>query len=229
MSDHLTKTLAQIRSELVAGFNDADRKSYTHLVDWLRKSEVATHALQIGDKAPDFLLPDAHGRLHSSEQLRREGPLVVSFYRGGWCPFCNAELTALQAVKAEFDRLNAKLVVVSPETRDLPRQLKARLNLDLTLLADVDHGVAISYGVLFRVPDETKRHYVDLGYDFGDRHGSTEWMLPIPATYVIDQDGVVKGAFIEPDFTIRQEPSDILATVGQLPRTGADKGCDTGE
>jgi len=216
MSDHLTKTLNQVRNDLLAGFSDADRESYLYLVNWLRKSDIASHALQVGDTAPDFLLPDAHGRLVSSEHLRGEGPLVVSFYRGGWCPFCNAELRALQAAKFEFDRLKANLVVLSPETRDLPRQLKRQLNLDLTMLADVDHGVAISYGVLFRVPEETKAHYAGQGYDFGHRHGSTEWMLPIPATFVIDQDGVVRSSFVEPDFTIRQEPSDTLATVRLL-------------
>jgi peroxiredoxin len=222
MSDHLTKTLSQVRNELLAGLSDADREAYRHLVDWLRKTDVASHALQVGDTAPDFLLPDAHGRLYSSEHLRGEGPLVVSFYRGGWCPFCNAELRALQAVKAELDSLKANLVVLSPETRDLPRQLKRQLNLDLTMLADVDHGVAISYGVLFRVPEETKAHYAGQGYDFGQRHGSTEWMLPIPATFVIDQAGIVRGAFVEPDFTIRQEPSDILSNVRRLAGSQAE-------
>jgi peroxiredoxin len=216
MSDRLIKTLDQVRNELLAGFSDTDREAYRHLVDWLRKTDVASHALRVGDTAPDFLLPDAHGRLHSSEHLRGEGPLVVSFYRGGWCPFCVAELRALQAVKADIDSLRANLVVLSPETRDLPRQLQRQLNLELTMLSDVDHGVAMSYGVLFRVPAETRTHYAGLGYDFGHRHGSTEWMLPIPATYVIDQDGVVRGAFVEPDFTIRQEPSDILADLRQL-------------
>lgn len=218
LSDHLTKTLNQVRSELLADLNDVDRQAYISLVDWLRQTDVASHALQIGDRAPDFLLPDAYGRLHSSEQLRGEGPLVVSFYRGGWCPFCNAELRALQAAKSEFDGLAANLVVVSPETRDLPRQLKRELNLEMTMLADVDHGVAISYGVLFRVPDETKAHYAGKGYDFGQRHGLTEWMLPLPATYVIDQEGIVRSAFVEPDFTIRQEASDILATVRKLTK-----------
>ncbi len=213
---NLTKPLNQVRSKLLAGFSDKDRKAYTRLVEWLRKTDVASGALKVGDTAPDFLLPDPHGRLHSSEHLRGEGPLVVSFYRGGWCPFCNAELRALQAVKAEFDGLKANLVVLSPETRDLPRQLKQQLNLDLTMLADVDYAVAISYGVLFRMPDETKAHYAGQGYDFGRRHGSTEWMLPIPATFVIDQGGVVRGAFVEPDFTMRQEPSDILNKVRQL-------------
>jgi peroxiredoxin len=218
MSGHLTKTLKQVRNELLAGFSDTDREAYVRLVDWLRLTDAASRALQVGDTAPDFLLPDVHGRLHSSERLRGEGPLVVSFYRGGWCPFCISELRAFQAVKAEFDSLKANLLVLSPDTRDLPRQLKRQLNLDLTMQADVDYGVAISYGLLFRVPEEIKAHFLGLGYDFGRRHGSTEWMLPIPATYVIDQDGVVKGAFVEPDFTIRQDPSDTLATARQLAR-----------
>lgn len=229
LSDHLTKTLNQVRSELLAGFSDTDRDAYTYLVDWLRESDVASHALRVGDTAPDFLLPDAHGRLHSSEHLRAGGPLVVSFYRGGWCPFCNAELRALQVAKAEFDSLKANLVVLSPETRDLPRQLKRQLNLDLTMLADVDHGVAVSYGVLFRVPDQTKAHYAGQGYDFGHRHGSTEWMLPMPATFVIDQDGIVRGAFVEPDFTIRQEPSDILDKVRQLTDSRAGEASESDE
>jgi len=228
MSDHLMKPLKQVRDELLGGLGGTDRAAYIHLVDWLRKTDVASRALQAGDTAPDFLLPDAHGRLHSSERLRQEGPLVVSFYRGGWCPFCKAELRALQAVKAELDNLKANLVVLSPETRDLPRQLKQQLNLDLTMLADVDHGVAISYGLLFRIPDEIKAYYSGLGYDFGHRHGSTEWMLPIPATYVIDHDGVVKCAFVEPDFTIRQEPSDILLAVRQLAKLQAGDAFEAG-
>jgi peroxiredoxin len=229
VSDRVTKTLNQVRNELLAGLSDPDREAYIRLVDWLRKTDVASRALRVGDRAPDFLLPDAHGRLHSSEHLRGEGPLVVSFYRGGWCPFCNAELRALQAVKAEFGNLTVNLVVLSPETRDLPRQLKRQLNLDLTMLADVDHGVAMSYGVLFRVPDEAKAHYTMQGYDFGHRHGSTEWLLPIPATFVIDQDGVVRDAFVEPDFTIRQEPSDILAAIRQLSRPQADHASESAE
>ena len=222
MPDHLTKTLNEMCNELFAGLSDIDRKAYINLVDWLRMTDVASRALKVGDKAPDFLLPDAHGRLHSSEQLRVQGPLVVSFYLGGWCPFCNEELRALQAVKAKFDTLKANLVVLSPETGDLPRQLKRQLSLDLTMLADVDHGVAISYGVLFRVPEETKAHYAGRGYDFAHRHGLTEWMLPIPATFVIDQDGVVKSSFVEPDLTIRQEPSDILDSVRRLASAQID-------
>ena len=213
------KTLARIRAELLTTFSAADWESYNHLVRWLRDTDVASHALKVGDAAPNFLLPDADGRLHSSERLRRKGPLVLSFFRCGWCPFCTAELCALQAAKDEFESIGATLAVVTPETRDFPRQLKRSLGLDLKVLSDVDYGVAISYGVLFRVPDETKAHYSRLGFDFGARHGSPEWMLPIPATYVIDADGQIRSAFVEPDFTIREEPTQILAALRQAAST----------
>jgi peroxiredoxin len=108
---------------------------------------------------------------------------------------------------------------VTPETRDFPRQLKRSLGLDLKVLSDVDYGVAMSYGVLFRMPDETKAHYSGLGFDLGARHGSPVWMLPIPATYVIDTEGRIRSAFVEPDFTIREEPAQILASLRQAAST----------
>lgn len=216
MPHEAAKTLNQIRTELFSTFSPADWDSYNHLVGFLRDTNVAAQALKAGDAAPEFLLPDSSGRLHSSERLRRDGPLVVSFFRGGWCPFCTAELRALQAAKTEFDDLGARLVVITPETRDFPRQLRQDLSLDLKMLSDVDYGVAISYGVLFRVPDETKAHYSGLGFDFGARHDSSIWMLPIPATYVIDREGLIRSAFVEPDFTIRQEPAEIIAAVRAL-------------
>ena len=108
---------------------------------------------------------------------------------------------------------------MTPETRDFPRQLKRSLGLDLKVLSDVDYGVAMSYGVLFRVPYETKAHYSGLGFDLGARHGSPVWMLPIPATYVIDAEGRIRSAFVEPDFTRREDPAQILASLRQAAST----------
>ncbi|TPM88568.1 peroxiredoxin family protein [Mesorhizobium sp. B2-1-5] len=219
MPSQIDKTLAQIRSELLTRFSEADWASYNHLVGWLRDTDVVSYALKVGDAAPDFLLPDADGRLHSSDQLRRGGPLVLSFFRGDWCPFCTAELCALQAAKEEFESVGATLAVVTPETGQFPRQLKRSLGLDLKVLSDVDYGVALSYGILFRVPDEIKAHYSGLGFDFGARHGSPVWMLPIPATYIIDTEGRIRSASVEPDFTMRAEPAQILASLRRAAST----------
>jgi peroxiredoxin len=141
-------------------------------VGWLRDTDVASRELKAGDGASDFLLSDPDGRLHSSERLRRNGPLVLSFFRGGWCPFCTAEVRALQSAKDEFESVGATLAVVAAETREFPRQIKRSPGSDLNVLYDVDYGVALSYGVLLRVPYEIKAHYSGLGFDLGVRRGS---------------------------------------------------------
>ena len=160
-------------------FSAANWVSYSHLVGWPRDTD-ASHALKVGDTAPDFLLPDADGRLHSAEQLRRSGPLLLSFFRGGWSPFWTAELCALQAAKDEFESVGATLAVVTPETRDFPRQLKRSMGLDLKVLSDIDYGVGVSYSVLFRAPDETKAHYSRLGFGLGPRYGHRIGCCPLP-------------------------------------------------
>ena len=208
-----TKPLDQIRAELFSSFDQHEWVNYDRLTDWLRETDIASSALKAGDMAPDFLLPDWEGRLVSSARMREKGPLVVSFYRGGWCPFCTSELQALHGARAAFDEAGATLVVISPDTMHFPRDLRREKGLDLTLLSDVDYGVAISYGLLFPVPEDVRTHYLERGVDIGARHGSPVTMLPVPATYVVRSDGRIASAFVDVDFTRRQEPEAILAAV----------------
>ena len=208
-----TKPLDQIRAELFSAFDQHEWVNYDRLTEWLRETDIASNALKVGDTAPDFLLPDWEGRLVSSARMREKGPLVVSFYRGGWCPFCTSELLALQEARAAFDEAGATVVVISPDTMHFPRDLRREKGLDLTLLSDVDYGVAISYGLLFPVPEEVRMHYLERGVDIGARHGSPVTMLPVPATYVVRPDGRIASAFVDVDFTRRQEPEEILAAV----------------
>lgn len=208
-----TKPLDQIRAELFSAFDQHEWVNYDRLTDWLRETDIASSALKVGDTAPDFLLPDWEGRLVSSARMREKGPLVLSFYRGGWCPFCTSELQALQAARSAFDEAGATVVVISPDTMHFPRDLRREKGLDLTLLSDVDYGVAISYGLLFPVPEDVRTHYLERGVDIGARHGSPVTMLPVPATYVVRSDGRIASAFVDVDFTRRQEPEEILAAV----------------
>lgn len=208
-----TKPLDQMRAELFSAFDQHEWVNYDRLTDWLRETDIASNALKVGDTAPDFLLPDWEGRLVSSAWMREKGPLVLSFYRGGWCPFCTSELQALQAARSAFDEAGATVVVISPDTMHFPRDLRREKGLDLTLLSDVDYGVAISYGLLFPVPEDVRTHYLERGVDIGARHGSPVTMLPVPATYVVRSDGRIASAFVDVDFTRRQEPEEILAAV----------------
>ena len=203
----------RMRSEIFAEFDDEDWASYRRLVGWLREIGAAEGALKVGEVAPDFLLPDADGNLVSSERLRAKGPVVLSFFQGGWCPFCTAELRALQEAKSELAAAGANLVVISPDTQHFPRYLRKEYGFDLTILGDVDYGVAMAYGVLFAVPESVLRHYARRGVDIGGRHGSPVTMLPIPATYVVDRRGKITSAFVEPDYALRQAPDEILKAV----------------
>jgi peroxiredoxin len=207
------------RLEILAECDQQDIDAYEALTQWLRDSGVAEHALKVGDIAPDFLLPDVDGRLVSSGALRKAGPLVVSFFLGDWCPFCTAELCALQTANQSFEAANARLLAITPDTRDLPREYKRRNGFQFTVLSDVDHGVSLSYGVIFSVPDSTKDYLRGRGVDLSDRHGTRSWMLPMPATFIVDQDGVVRHAFVVPDFTRREEPSALLEALraGAVP------------
>ena len=213
-----TMSYEQSRSEVLAGFDQDDWSSSRQLVGWLREIGAADGALKVGEPAPDFLLPDADGNLVSSARLREKGPLVLSFFQGGWCPFCTAELRALQVAEAKFGAAGASLVVISPDTQHFPRQLRKENGLDLTILGDVDYGVAMAYGVLFAVPEGVLRHYARRGVDIGGRHGSPVTMLPIPATFVVDRHGGIASAFVEPDFTRRQEPDEILKVLEEAAR-----------
>ena len=214
-----TKPLDQIRTEIFSTFDQHEWVNYDRLIDWLKETDIASNALKVGDTAPDFLLPDWEGRLVSSTQLRENGPLVVSFYRGGWCPFCTSELLALQAAQSAFDEAGATVVVISPDTMHFPRDLRREKGLDLLLLSDVDYGVALSYGLLFPVPEDVRMHYLERGVDIGARHWSSVTMLPVPATYVVQRDGRVFSAFVDVDFTRRQEPEEIVAAVREAART----------
>lgn len=210
------KTLLQIRDEILGGFSADHIDVYSAIVRWLQENGIAEQALKPGVTAPDFLLPDAGGHLVSSQGLRRRGNLVVSFFRGSWCPFCTAELCALQAALPHFRALNASLVAITPDTGDFPHELKRAQGLDLTILSDVDYGVGLSYGVIFAVPAAIKVRFLERGLDLSARHGTSTWMLPLPATFVIDGAGVIRAAHVEPDSTIRAEPAVIMQELQRL-------------
>ena len=135
---------------------------------------------------------------------------MVSFFRGDWCPYCTAELHAYQAALPEFRRIGAQLVAVTPDTRAAFVSAKRRHNLAYQILSDVDYGLALACGILFRLPEPLRVMYREAGIDLAERHGTSGCFLPFPATYIIDRTGVVRHAEIDPDFRRRMEPAQVL-------------------
>lgn len=173
-------------------------------------SGAATRALKVGDKAPAFILSDPDGQPISSAELLIKGALVVSFYRGVWCPYCKMELQALQAALREFEKLGANLVAISPQTPVNSRKAMRQDELGFPILSDPRNDVAAAFGVRFRLPDYLIDLYKDLKNDLPAFNDDPSWTLPMPARYVIGQDGIILYAEVNPDYTRRPEPEDML-------------------
>lgn len=176
----------------------------------LRASGLAEQALRVGQVAPAFTLGDPNGAAVSSAALLAEGPLVLSFYRGVWCPYCNMELQALQEALPDIRAAGAQLVAISPQNAANSRKSVRQNALDFPILADPGNATAAAFGLRFALPDYLVALYQSLKNDLPGFNGDDSWTLPMPARFVIGQDGVVRYANVEPDYTQRPEISEML-------------------
>jgi peroxiredoxin len=176
----------------------------------------AERALKVGAKAPSFALPDAHGVLVTSADLLRKGPLVLTFYRGVWCPYCNADLQALEDSASEIRALGASLVSISPQTAPNLRKSERENELSFPILSDRGNALAAQFGLRFRLPDDLIALYKGFGNDLAIGNGEDSWTLPIPARYVIGTDGTIVYAEVNADYTTRPDPSELLPVLKGL-------------
>lgn len=187
----------------------------------LAASNIVASAAKAGDRVPDFTLPNVDGQQVRLSALLKQGPVVLSFYRGGWCPYCNLELRALQAHQDAMTALGASLVAISPQTPDESLSTAEKNALAFPVLSDSGSAVAKSLGIAFDLADELRPIYTRFGHALPDRNGTDSWALPIPATFVIDRDGVIAFAFVDTDYRNRLEPADIIAVLQTLARRQA--------
>lgn len=181
----------------------------------LLASGQAERAIGVGDVAPAFALQDQEGRSVRSEELLARGALVVSFYRGVWCPYCNLELQALNAALAQITAHGATLVAISPQTAVNSRRSVRDNRLEFPVLGDPGNQVAAAYGLRFTLPDELIALYRQLHNELPDFNGDASWTLPMPARYVIGQDGRVRYAEVSPDYTQRPDPDELLPVLAR--------------
>ena len=186
----------------------------------LIESGQAQRAKKAGDRAPEFSLQDAAGNPVSSRDLLAKGPLVLSFYRGVWCPYCNLELQALQASLSAITARGANLVAISPQTMANSRKSQRDNKLDFPILSDVKSEVANAFGIRFALPDYLAETYQAFGNNLAVVNDDPAWVLPMPARYVIGTDGIIAYAEVNPDYTRRPDPSELLPV---LDRLRADK------
>jgi peroxiredoxin len=176
-------------------------------------SGLASRAKKAGDVAPSFSLRDGDGNVVSSAELLKKGPLVVSFYRGVWCPYCNMELQALEAAKPLFDKYGASLLAISPQTAPNSRKSVRQNKLTFPILSDVKGKVGAAFGLRFELPDYLVELYKSLKNDLPAFNDDPSWTLPMPGRYVIGQDGTILYSEVNPDYTRRPEPEDMVAVL----------------
>jgi peroxiredoxin len=179
-------------------------------------SGQALHAKKAGDKAPEFTLNDPDGRPVSSLALLAKGPLIVSFYRGVWCPYCNLELRALQAALPEIEARGAGLVAISPQTTLNSRKSQRENKLAFPILSDEKSRVAASYGLRYSLPDYLIGVYKGFKADLPAFNDDPAWVLPMPARFVIGIDGTIAYAEVNSDYTQRPDPSELLPVIDRL-------------
>jgi peroxiredoxin len=179
-------------------------------------SGQAGRALKAGDRAPAFILHDGDGKPVASSELLDHGPLVLSFYRGVWCPYCNFELQALQETLPLIQALGASLLAISPQTAANSRKSQRQNKLDFPILSDPRNEVAAAFGLRFKLPDYLIELYKNLKNDLPAFNDDPAWTLPMPARYIIGRDGVIAYAEVNPDYTVRPEPDSMLPVLASL-------------
>ena len=187
-------------------------------VEQLATLHITDDAIGPGDRAPEFCLPSTAGDLVALGDLLAKGPTVISFIRGEWCSVCQSEVDGLREIYGQVRDAGADLAVITPEGGSQSAKLRRDKALPFDLLCDLDLGVSATYGLLFRLPEHMHAAYVSINRDLPARYGHDGWLLPVPATYVVDAGGIVRAAHVDVDYRRRMAPEAILAALKSLPR-----------
>ena len=212
-----------LNSELSATFEGFHKKAPPAAVEAITTASANFHAsfkpastIQVGDRFPEFRLSNALGQEVSSADLLAQGPLLISFYRGEWCPFCNLELRALQKNLDKFKAKGVTLVAISPELPNQSLSTTEKHSLKFPVLSDVGNKLARQLGIIFAQPDSLRPIFKAFGNDLKTRNGDDSFEVPVPATLLVDRKGIVRNTFIDTDYTKRLEPSTALEWIDAL-------------
>lgn len=212
----LKENIDSVMQELSTQISEEQMRALNECIEELVSSRIINKALKVYNNSVDFTLPDTNGKPVSLKEKLNRGPVILKFYRGHWCPICNAELVALQEILPEIKRFGATLLAISPQNIQNSRLMKDKNHLDYQILSDHNNQVARKYGLVYSIGDKANALYHQLGIEIEKVNDVNSDELPIPATYVINANGVVVYASIEPDFTTRPEPVEILRSLENL-------------
>ena len=182
----------------------------------LSESDLVKFAPKVGEKVIDFNLTNQLGNAVSLSSLRKKGPVVVTFYRGGWCPYCSLQLKSYQEILSDIKAAGATLVAITPELPDASLSTSEKLELELEIITDVNADYARELGLVFTLPEVLRPIYEAFGIFIEKHNGAGQFDIPLAATFVVNVDGIITYAFVNTDYTLRAEPSDILKELEAL-------------
>ncbi len=194
---------------------NADEKTktiYKEGIDAIKNSSILSQAKQVGEVAPNFELKNALGKTVELAQYLKKGPVILTWYRGGWCPYCNLTLRQLQNELPNFNANGANLIALSPETPDNSISTTEKHNLEFEVLSDLGNKVAKEYGVVFELTPEVAEIY-NKKFNLAEFNGDNSNELPLAATYIINQEGKIIYAFLDADYRNRAEPSELTEII----------------
>jgi peroxiredoxin len=183
------------------------------LVTRLAESNAGATAPKVGEPMPAFLLPDEQGRLVRLEDLLGDGPAALAFNRGHWCPYCRINIEALARAQEEVAAERRRIAAIVPDRQRFAVWLKSDAKAPFPVLTDMNNGYAMALGLAIYVGDELKQMMVSSGFDPSVSQGTDDWMLPIPATFIVGTDGIVRARFVDPDYRMRMAIEDLLAAL----------------
>ncbi len=211
----LKRKLDAKSAEFAKGMPPEVLSGYEKSVADIAATGVLDHAMKVGDHAPDFELPDARGGTMSLKALLAKGPVVLTWYRGGWCPFCNIQLQEYQASLEEMEGAGGQLVAISPQTPEYSLSTAEKDELKFAVVSDAGNKVAKQYGLAYKAPPSAAE-MLEKGVGLAKWNGDSSLELPISATYVVAPDGTIAWAFVDTDYRNRAEPADIIAALRAL-------------
>ena len=211
---NLNEEIRQVLSGLA--IPEAVNRTIADAMAQIEENRVAP-GLNVGEQAPLFVLPNPDGRPVSLDERLAQGPVVLTFFRGDWCPICNLQLRALQRALPDIENAGASLIAVSPQALSHALTLSEKAELTFDVLSDIDQKVIRDYRLQFTMPQEAKDVYLGIvALDLGEQNADGSWNLPVPGTFILDRKGVVRERHVTADYTQRMEPEDVLAALEPL-------------
>ena len=207
----------QAFADAVRDMGEVFQTSVDALVARLREHEVGERAPKPGDPMPNFVLPDQRGHLLSLEELLKHGPAAVVFHRGQWCPYCRINTKALSEAQDQVAAVGGQIVAIMPDREHYTSALRENSGATFPILTDFENGYAMSLNLAFWVGAEMQVMMCQAGWDVAPSQGSDTWLLPVPATFVVGTDGLVKERFVDPDYRKRMAIEDLLAALQDSP------------